>query len=792
MTRQGILLWLLLAFLSHPLSAGVPVDFPGPVNTQNREEVSLFFNSAYYASEDAQPDWTGSLETGLSGATSGAFKEAVLRRINWFRAMAGVPAQVRFNPDYSRMAQQAALMMSANFEVNHSPPPTWKFHTAEGALAASKSLLELGEFGPAAIDAYMRDDGVSNFEAGHRRLLLVPSATVMGTGDLPSCGAWLAANATWVINGGGAAAPDSARDGFVAWPPPGYVPWQVVYKRWSFSLAGAGFDSASVEMTRADGSRVDLKPEPVAYGKGDNTIVWSPSIPLPSGGEQVVFPVTADLPFQVVIRDVEVSGVRSNYSYTVTITDPAPPPSAGAPAFRWAVTNEVRSAAALGGSGTLYWFMASRLHALDPRTAKPLWSTPVFADDAWVTLDPDGTAYVGKATIPGGLEAYSGASGNRIWSFSAAGRLGGSAALSTNGMLYFGTGYYYSSNRLETEGKLFAVERTSGRKRWEFEAGADIEASPVVGAGGAVFCATSVNWNFGVGEVRGRVYALDALSGQKLWSFEADRAVRGGLALDGDGKLYFGTEGGRFYCLDSRTGAKLWDFVTRGGLRHASPIIGRDQTVYFGTLSGRMYALNGQSGTKQWGFDAVRSIDSAPAISADGTLYFGAMDGYVYAIEASTGRKLWSLDTGGQVTTSSPLIAPDGGVFIGSEARYQLDQSGQIIRTKGVALSFAQTNGGLSGSDWPMVAQNPRHTSSGKTANHTRQPQLWIASASDGSPELHWEDIPALAWSLEGSTNLVEWLSLSIITNGSGPNASYPLKPRGESGARFFRLRLND
>lgn len=36
----------------------------------------------------------------------------------------------------------------------------------------------------------------------------------------------------------------------MAWPPAGYVPYQVIYPRWSFAIAGANFSQAAVTMAR--------------------------------------------------------------------------------------------------------------------------------------------------------------------------------------------------------------------------------------------------------------------------------------------------------------------------------------------------------------------------------------------------------------------------------------------------------------------------------------------------------------------------------------------------------------
>ena len=97
--------------------------------------------------------------------------------------------------------------------------------------------------GSEAIDGYIEDGGGTNLAVGHRRWLLHPPTTRMGIGDIPG-----QANALWVLDGaGGAVIP---RDGYVAWPPKGYVPRSLVFPRWSFALVGADLASASVTVTR--------------------------------------------------------------------------------------------------------------------------------------------------------------------------------------------------------------------------------------------------------------------------------------------------------------------------------------------------------------------------------------------------------------------------------------------------------------------------------------------------------------------------------------------------------------
>ena len=314
-----------------------PAPAPLSVTLTTRAQARAFFNAVYAASENIPSGWTGSLSgtpgtgpvTGTPGATSAAFQAAVQLRINWFRAMAGIPAAIAFDSAEGAMDQQAALIMSANNYLSHTPPTTWLLYTSDGATAAGQSNLSLGEDGPDAIDGYIldyggiNDVGTSNGAVGHRRWLLYPQTQTMATGDVDATGSFLAANATWILDGNYGGPRPSTRDGFVAWPPPGYVPYQVVFPRWSLSYPGADFSSATVTMT-SNGAPVPVSLEALdnpAYG--ENTIVWDyngldgdtdfSAAPQPS----------ADTAYTVAVDGVNVGGTLMNFSYTVTVFDPA-------------------------------------------------------------------------------------------------------------------------------------------------------------------------------------------------------------------------------------------------------------------------------------------------------------------------------------------------------------------------------------------------------------------------------------------------------------------------------------
>jgi hypothetical protein len=84
------------------------------VNTTNREEVRSFYNAVYSASDNVPMNSTANTTNCVAGTNSSDFNDAVLRRINWFRAMAGIPANVTFNSINNSNDMLGALMMSAS------------------------------------------------------------------------------------------------------------------------------------------------------------------------------------------------------------------------------------------------------------------------------------------------------------------------------------------------------------------------------------------------------------------------------------------------------------------------------------------------------------------------------------------------------------------------------------------------------------------------------------------------------------------------------------------------------
>jgi len=284
------------------------------INPQSRLESANFYKTGYLPNFGIAINWTGNHASCNAGTTSESFRTSIFNVINYFRSMAGVPWITGLNSTYNAKAQEAALMMSVNNDLNHYPPHTWTCYSADGYDGAGKSNLFLGSFGPSAISGFVNDFGVGNEAVGHRRWILYPQTQYMGTGDIPPVTGYLAANALWVSDGNYGGTRPTTRDGYVAWPPPGYVPYQVIYQRWSFSYPNANFSSTTVSMTK-NGQPLSLNQKSPVSGYGENTIVWEP-------GEPYGAKPTADTVYQVNLTNVGITSSAQNYSYTVIIFDP--------------------------------------------------------------------------------------------------------------------------------------------------------------------------------------------------------------------------------------------------------------------------------------------------------------------------------------------------------------------------------------------------------------------------------------------------------------------------------------
>lgn len=323
------------------------------VSTNNRNEVLAFWHSIYMASEgyEKRVNWTGTYadDLGSEGTVGPEFIADIERRLNYFRAMAGLPADARVNTGStaviqtsdpykppantlkSAASQRSALMIAQLAAIgspdalNHNPSGsiTWNSLAWNGH---ARSNLAFGSFGPGAVTAYMIEDipgtdgilSIWNDNVGHRRWLLRTRSTDFATGDTP--GTFnpdtnfirRPTNAFYIVQNPHENADVPAR--FVPYPSAGYFPAPLVGRFWSLSRADTNFNKASVSVTDQQGNIVPTSIQHRNNLFGDPTIVWQ----MPVIENELI----NDITYQVTISNIAGIPSVTSHSYSVTLINP--------------------------------------------------------------------------------------------------------------------------------------------------------------------------------------------------------------------------------------------------------------------------------------------------------------------------------------------------------------------------------------------------------------------------------------------------------------------------------------
>ncbi|MDP6627156.1 MAG: PQQ-binding-like beta-propeller repeat protein, partial [Methanopyri archaeon] len=89
------------------------------------------------------------------------------------------------------------------------------------------------------------------------------------------------------------------------------------------------------------------------------------------------------------------------------------------------------------------------------------------------------------------------------------------------------------------------------------------------------------------------------------WNFTTGFPVYSSPAVV-DGTVYVGSWDGKMYTLDARTGEEVWRFDT-GTAISSSPAV-HHGVVFFGAGDGLVYALDGRTGNEKWKYETGASI----------------------------------------------------------------------------------------------------------------------------------------------------------------------------------------
>ncbi len=270
----------------------------------------------------------------VTGVMTTAALQDALTTLNTIRTLHGLPSATLSSAD-QQTAMEASLMMSANSQLSHTPPTTWKCYTAAGNAGAGSSNL-YASFPNANLSLISNDtifagwmtevNNIVSNSVGHRRWILNPFTSSVAYGRVAgmySSTQRIDSSALKVFNNsGGGTVSASAIPDYVAYPQGNY-PTRFFDAAAIFSFtaivdktttwggnSGVDFSAATVTVKPTGGS-TNLTISAIAFdndGYGvPNNIQWK------------VAGVASGTSYDVTIANVRVRGVARTYTYSFKI-----------------------------------------------------------------------------------------------------------------------------------------------------------------------------------------------------------------------------------------------------------------------------------------------------------------------------------------------------------------------------------------------------------------------------------------------------------------------------------------
>ncbi|MCA2999927.1 MAG: hypothetical protein ING75_15155 [Rhodocyclaceae bacterium] len=261
------------------------------INNYDRDQVvALYKNYAAAATtldRNAVMNWTGALDGCNPGTTSFDYQNMMLRGLNFARSLVGNANATMQQQQFTDDAQAAALVQFANYGSNglsHSPGTSWKCYSTAAARGSQGSqLFVTSDRQRSDLYSFLDDWGASNFDVGHRQILLdseLRFASVGAVGDenfrmysnvVP--GNW----SSLAVRGHFSPAPKT-EPSIVRWPSAGFFPVEYYpsSSRWSVGCVDCDATRATATAT-LNGVTIPVTVNPPSNVGGDvfwNTVVF--------------------------------------------------------------------------------------------------------------------------------------------------------------------------------------------------------------------------------------------------------------------------------------------------------------------------------------------------------------------------------------------------------------------------------------------------------------------------------------------------------------------------------------
>jgi outer membrane protein assembly factor BamB len=238
--------------------------------------------------------------------------------------------------------------------------------------------------------------------------------------------------------------------------------------------------------------------------------------------------------------------------------------------------------------------------------ARIVWKAKLGDIESAPLLEGD---FVYVTTLAGTLVCLERITGNVAWTFGPP--PGGTRSIIHSSPASDGSLVVFGSD----QGVLSAVDRSSGRLRWQKKTGSALMASPSITSGLVI-----------IGSLDGSLSAYALSDGALRWTKSLGGKIFESQAVAGK-TVVAGTSAGTIACLDWENGQIRWQY--HAGAPVSPPMISGG-VVYAGCLDKTVLALDLSNGTALWQYRLDGRIKSAP-LAWNGRLFVFAEDHSVFA-----------------------------------------------------------------------------------------------------------------------------------------------------------------
>jgi outer membrane protein assembly factor BamB len=164
-----------------------------------------------------------------------------------------------------------------------------------------------------------------------------------------------------------------------------------------------------------------------------------------------------------------------------------------------------------------------------------------------------------------------------------------------------------------------------------------------------------------IGDLDGKLLALDLATGEKAWEFSAEIGFNTTPVVR-DGRVFIGNLDGKFFCLDLN-GKEIWNFQANGQIDSSANFF--QDNVLFGSQDACLYALNRETGKQVWKYESQDQIRCSITVAEDKAFVAGC-DGFFHVVDLKTGTGIGKVEIFSPTGSTPASLGPR--VFFGNQA----------------------------------------------------------------------------------------------------------------------------